>query len=374
MLHLDDLERIELPRRRCSTLLPPTGRSFDGRAAAPARDDALQPVGMGRAARPTLDERLRVLWANPARRERCSISRCPPGPHPTRHQPRSPGGDLPLHLHARYSLAELLAAFGVPKPSTSRGAGVKWIPDEQADVFWFNLRKTEKHFSPTTMYADRAISPTLFQWESQNSLPSREPAPVSATSTTGPGSSVHLFFRETKEADGDLGAPPTSTPVQPPTSATPATARCASSGSSTTNSQPTSSTRPGRNRLRGSPLGEPTTVQTSFSIESSDAPCRSRPTPNSNVPGQLEAIESFTRAAEDLGAPEFLDATPSPGIGPAPFPAALERQPGTDEPVVVAALLAVVTVHFVARNETHRLVYRIVLILFHACLYPALGS
>jgi hypothetical protein len=45
------------------------------------------------------------------------------------------------------------------------------------------------------------------QWESQNA--------TSAASRTGQryinhrdrGSSVHLFFRETKESDGDLGAP-----------------------------------------------------------------------------------------------------------------------------------------------------------------------
>jgi hypothetical protein len=114
---------------------------------------------------------------------------------------------VPLQVHARYSLAELLAAFGLPNPAASRGSGVKWIEDAQADVFWFNLRKTEKHFSPTTMYADRAISPTLFQWESQNA--------TSEASRTGQryihhrdrGSSVHLFFRESKETYGDLGAP-----------------------------------------------------------------------------------------------------------------------------------------------------------------------
>ncbi len=84
---------------------------------------------------------------------------------------------------------------------------MKWIEAERADVFWFNLRKTEKHFSPTTMYADRAISPLLFQWESQNT--------TSEASRTGQryihhgvcGSSVHLFFRESKETDGDLGVP-----------------------------------------------------------------------------------------------------------------------------------------------------------------------
>ena len=155
-----------------------------------------------------LDAGLARLWANPARREELlDLTRV------LRHrirrvtQPVAPAGDLPLHVHARYSLVELLAAFGVPNPAASRGAGVRWVEEEQADVFWFNLRKTEKHFSPTTMYADRAISPSLFQWESQSI--------TSEASKTGQrylqhrerGSSVHLFFRESKESDGDLGAP-----------------------------------------------------------------------------------------------------------------------------------------------------------------------
>jgi hypothetical protein len=58
------------------------------------------------------------------------------------------------------------------------------------------------------MYADRAISPTLFQWESQNSSHSGAGAGERYAHHRDRGSSVHLFFRETKEADGDLGAPP----------------------------------------------------------------------------------------------------------------------------------------------------------------------
>ncbi|RAO18648.1 hypothetical protein LUPAC07_02342 [Micromonospora noduli] len=83
--------------------------------------------------------------------------------------------------------------------------GVKWLPDAQADLFFVTLVKSEAHYSPTTMYADRAITDTLFQWESQST--------TSAASTTGlryrsGGSTVHLFVRETRIADRDLGAPP----------------------------------------------------------------------------------------------------------------------------------------------------------------------
>ncbi|GAA2753526.1 DEAD/DEAH box helicase [Amnibacterium kyonggiense] len=114
---------------------------------------------------------------------------------------------VPLRVHARYSRDEALAAFGMGKPNSVR-EGVKWLEDERADVFFVTLTKVEGHYSPTTMYADRAISPVRFQWESQNR--------TSVSSETGQryinhrqlGSSVHLFLRETKSPDGDLGTPP----------------------------------------------------------------------------------------------------------------------------------------------------------------------
>jgi hypothetical protein len=100
-----------------------------------------------------------------------------------------------------------LAAFGVTNPASARGSGGRWIESEAADVFWFNLRKTEKHFSPTTMYADRAISPSLMQWESQNSTSDASPVGIRYVHHRQRGSAVHLFFRETKEPDGTLGTP-----------------------------------------------------------------------------------------------------------------------------------------------------------------------
>ena len=84
---------------------------------------------------------------------------------------------VPLRVHARYSRNEACAAFGMANPGSLR-EGVKWLPDEQADIFFVTLVKSEQHYSPTTMYADRAITDSLFQWESQST--------TSATSPTGP--------------------------------------------------------------------------------------------------------------------------------------------------------------------------------------------
>jgi superfamily II DNA or RNA helicase/HKD family nuclease len=207
MLHIDDLERLGFIADVLGRDAPPLAEECIGRAA---RLLAMLHFSLWGWNEPLteIDAGLQRLWANPARRDELLELT-----HALRDRirritvPGDPGGHVPLQVHARYSLAELLAAFGVPNPAASRGSGVKWIDDAQADVFWFNLRKTEKHFSPTTMYADRAISPTLFQWESQNATSEASPTGQRYVHHHERGSSVHLFFRESKEADGDLGAP-----------------------------------------------------------------------------------------------------------------------------------------------------------------------
>ena len=121
--------------------------------------------------------------------------------------PLDPLASVPLHVHARYSRDEALAAFGVDNPSSVR-QGVKWVEAEQADLFFVTLRKTEKHYSPATMYQDRAISPHIFQWESQHTMSQDSPTGQRYQKHRELGTTVHLFVRESKEADGDLGAPP----------------------------------------------------------------------------------------------------------------------------------------------------------------------
>jgi hypothetical protein len=86
--------------------------------------------------------------------------------------------------------------------------GVKWVEAEKADVFFVTLRKTMEHYSPTTMYADRAISPELFQWESQSTTTKQSVAGQRYVHHRESGSTVHLFIRESKTADGHVGAPP----------------------------------------------------------------------------------------------------------------------------------------------------------------------
>jgi superfamily II DNA or RNA helicase/HKD family nuclease len=110
---------------------------------------------------------------------------------------------VPLHLHARYSKNEVLAAFGVEKPAHMR-EGVKYVEEHQADLFFVTIDKAEDAYSPTTLYRDRAISADLFQWESQSTL--RSSAATARRYMSGE-STVHLLIRQSKRDEG-LGAPP----------------------------------------------------------------------------------------------------------------------------------------------------------------------
>ncbi|MET8088557.1 DUF3427 domain-containing protein [Micromonospora sp. NPDC005220] len=202
MLHTDDTDRLELLTRVAAGPSAPGQQVYAGNSRLL---DMLHFSLWGpNAPLTTRDERLARLWKEPARctelRQVAEVLR----DRIHRVTPTAAPGAVPLRVHARYSRNEACAAFGMTNPGSLR-EGVKWLPDAKADLFFVTLVKSEAHYSPTTMYADRAITDTLFQWESQST--------TSAASTTGQrytsgGSTVHLFVRETRIADRDLGAPP----------------------------------------------------------------------------------------------------------------------------------------------------------------------
>lgn len=73
--------------------------------------------------------------------------------------------DCPLDLHCTYTRDQLLVAMDFMKPATVR-EGVKWLPEKQLDVFFITLNKSDKDYSPTTMYKDYSINESLFHWQS----------------------------------------------------------------------------------------------------------------------------------------------------------------------------------------------------------------
>jgi hypothetical protein len=105
--------------------------------------------------------------------------------------------DCPLDLHCTYTRDQLLVALDFLKPSTVR-EGVKWLPEKGLDVFFVTLNKSDKDYSPTTMYNDYSINESLFHWQSQSTTAQESPTGQRYIHHRERGSKVLLFVRECK--------------------------------------------------------------------------------------------------------------------------------------------------------------------------------
>jgi hypothetical protein len=117
-----------------------------------------------------------------------------------RHETASLSGpltEIPLQIHARYQREEILAALDFPRNPNSMREGVWYSREKNVDVLLVTLQKSEADYSPTTMYRDYPISPTLFHWESQST--------TSLASETGRryvnGTSTVLIFAREEQKD-----------------------------------------------------------------------------------------------------------------------------------------------------------------------------
>ena len=77
--------------------------------------------------------------------------------------------------------------------------GVLYLPDKGIDLFLITLNKSDRDYSPTTMYEDYAVSPTLFHWQSQSTTAADSPTGQRYIHHAGRGSRVLLFVREFKQ-------------------------------------------------------------------------------------------------------------------------------------------------------------------------------
>ncbi|GAA1139645.1 DEAD/DEAH box helicase [Nocardioides aquiterrae] len=105
--------------------------------------------------------------------------------------------NVPLRVHARYQREEILAAVDyatLERKPTSMMQGVAYAPAVNADLLMATLKKSEADYSPTTMYRDYPISPTLFHWESQNATTVSSPTGQRYLNGT---SNILLFVRDT---------------------------------------------------------------------------------------------------------------------------------------------------------------------------------
>jgi hypothetical protein len=115
---------------------------------------------------------------------------------------------VPLAVHSRASLDEILAAFGrmtFDRRNRLR-QGVDFDPATRSDLFFVTLEKAEGHYSPSTMYRDYAIAPDLFHWESQSTTSVQSPTGQRYLHHRRHGTHVFLFVRHRKHESGRTAA------------------------------------------------------------------------------------------------------------------------------------------------------------------------
>lgn len=108
--------------------------------------------------------------------------------------------DIYLELHAKYSRDEIMAAFNnirngklyLPRE------GVFYHKETKCNLLFVTLNKSEKDYSPSTMYRDYAISDTLFHWQSQSNTKPTTKKGIRHISHKEKGITPLLFIRNRK--------------------------------------------------------------------------------------------------------------------------------------------------------------------------------
>jgi len=85
--------------------------------------------------------------------------------------------------------------------------GVRHLPALNADAFLFTLQKSDRDYSPTTMYKDYAISDSLFHWQSQSQTSVSSPTGQRYIHQRQTGHNILLFCREYKGSGTGLASP-----------------------------------------------------------------------------------------------------------------------------------------------------------------------
>lgn len=76
--------------------------------------------------------------------------------------------------------------------------GVLQIPDKKIDLLFVTLNKSDKDYSPTTMYNDYSINDILFHWQSQSTTADTSVTGKRYIGHRGQENKILLFVREFK--------------------------------------------------------------------------------------------------------------------------------------------------------------------------------
>jgi hypothetical protein len=109
-----------------------------------------------------------------------------------------------LELHATYGSDEIKAALGGASIESAgiRGVGLLHFPEIKTVASLVTFQKTEKEFSPSTMYQDYPISRELLHWETQGSTSQLSSVGQNLIHHQERGYTMLFFVRSRKRVDG----------------------------------------------------------------------------------------------------------------------------------------------------------------------------
>lgn len=109
-----------------------------------------------------------------------------------------------LELHAAYGSDEIKAALGGASFESAGVTGVGWLHFPQIKTFaaLVTFQKTERDFSPSTMYRDYPISRELLHWETQSQTTQASETGQSLIHHESRGYTMLFFVRARKKAEG----------------------------------------------------------------------------------------------------------------------------------------------------------------------------
>lgn len=114
--------------------------------------------------------------------------------------------------HARYTREEIVvgmryAGFETKRSPVSMQQGVFHAANTSTYALLVTLKKNEKNYSPTTMYRDAIISPSILHWESQSTTSIDSPTGRRYVNHKEEGIEVVIFARETENGEFGVAAP-----------------------------------------------------------------------------------------------------------------------------------------------------------------------
>lgn len=201
--HIDDPERVGYYSEILSRSSPPRSDAIDERHLRLLTMLAWD-LGSGGSGVDTLSEYLEALWAESAvLDEIVELLEVADRTSSTPGRVSTLPPEVPLTPHARYTRSDVLAALAIgsgvaPPPSRE---GLTATADGRLDAFFVDLQKSEREYSPSTMYRDYAINRELFHWESQSTQTSAQPRVRRWIEHDERGGKILLFVRERRRSE-----------------------------------------------------------------------------------------------------------------------------------------------------------------------------